>query len=62
MSTEAEHIKRLGRRIHNQRVQLRYWEDLCYQRSTEGNWRRWFELAAKYNLENIELKRRLDGA
>ena len=60
LSPDGEHIKRLGHRIHNQRVQIRYLEDLCWQRSTEGRWRVWFELAKKYHRELIWWKRAFD--
>lgn len=51
------YTKRLERRIHNQRVRIRWLEDICWQRSTEGRWRVWFELAKRYHRENIALKR-----
>jgi len=57
LTLDSELVKRLGRRIHNQRVRIRHLEDVCWQRSTEGRWRVWFELAKKYHKELIWWKR-----
>ena len=60
MMTQLERIQSLERKIHNQRIQIRWLEKLCYQRHPEGRWRKWFELAKKYYCELIWYKRAFD--